>query len=212
MSANQCVSSPKNKKPTLPQMLDQDQESSDDIAAVPNWATELQPYVKAEFDKVFEIYKEWQTGQIKEVTVKIETAVQEINEKAEKKYGEINDNFEFLQNELHSLIMFQESMKRLGMVDEKGNANDDFMRQFNNQNRLVKDLNKLSVIQSIELQELSQYSHEVYRSLQLINQNADQKQKALQTLVDLVAAQTKAALGTNLTQSYDEWKSIQQLK
>ena len=193
-------------------MLDQDQESSDDIAAVPNWATELQPYVKAEFDKVFEIYKEWQTGQIKEVTVKIETAVQEINEKAEKKYGEINDNFEFLQNELHSLIMFQESMKRLGMVDEKGNANDDFMRQFNNQNRLVKDLNKLSVIQSIELQELSQYSHEVYRSLQLINQNADQKQKALQTLVDLVAAQTKAALGTNLTQSYDEWKSIQQLK
>lgn len=178
LSAHQAVGSPQNRKPTLPQTFDHEQESSDDIANVPCWATEIQPFVKAEFDKVFEIYKEWQTGQIKEVTVKFETALKGISERAEKKYGEINDHFDFMQSELHNLIMFQQSMKRLGMVDEKGNANDEFMRQFNQQTRLVKDLNKLSVIQSIELQELSQYSNDVYHSLRLITQNAEQKHKA----------------------------------
>lgn len=34
-------------------------ESDEDIDALPSWMRDVQPYVSAKFDKVFNIYKKW---------------------------------------------------------------------------------------------------------------------------------------------------------
>ena len=123
-------------------------ESDNGLADAPDWESEIIPFIDQKFADVFIEYQAMISQNKKEILADFNKNLDDFRTEIECKFKQVEQNSQFIQNEVHHLVGFQAMLQEIGMINEKGEVNENYASKIQETKEKVNKMHEFNMIQT----------------------------------------------------------------